>query len=276
MFKNKKFSLIAIGALVLTLVLGLVAFAPIDTASAAAPEDEGFNHSRGHGGFRPGGPGGEEALAEALGISLEELQTAHEIVQAAALEQAVANGKLTQEQADQIAERGFIGRRGGFHPIEGDADTPLADALGISAEELQSARERVQADGIQQALEDGKITEEQVEMMEARQALQNYMQKDEMIAKALGITVDELDAAKEDGQHLPDLMEELGVEPEDFEANMQALHEETLQQAVQDGVITQEQADQMLENDFHSKRRPGGRGRFPGDKEGFERPGNDG
>ena len=114
-----------------------------------------------------------------------------------------------------------------------EADSLLADALGISVEELQAARERVQAAAIDQALEEGKITEEQVAMMEAHQALQNYIQKDEMLAKALGITLDELDAAKEDGQHLPDLMEELGIEPEDFEVNMQALREEILEQAVQ-------------------------------------------
>ena len=116
MFKNKKFSLIAISVLVLTLAFGLIAFAPIDTASAATPENEGFNHGRGPGNFHPGGPGGDEALAEALGISLEELQTAHEIVQAAALEQAVADGKLTQEQAEQIAEDEFLNIPRPFQP----------------------------------------------------------------------------------------------------------------------------------------------------------------
>ena len=272
MFKNKKFSLIAIGALLLTLALGLVAFAPFDTASAAAPDD-GFNHSRGPGGFRPGRTGDDQALADALGISVEELQTAHEIVQAAALDQAVADGKLTQEQADQIAARSFMAPRGRFALMKGEADSLLAETLEISVEELQAARERVQAAAIEQALADGKITEEQVAMMEAHQAIQNYMNKDEMIAKALSITVDELDAAKQDGQRLPDLMEELGIEPEDFEANMQALREEILQQAVGDGVITQEQADQMLENDLRGVRGPGGHG-FPAGKDGFERPEN--
>ena len=93
MSKNKKFSLIAIAALVLTLALGLVAFAPIDTASAAVPDD-GFNHGRRPGGFRLGESGNDEALAAELGISVEELQAAHEIVKATSLEQAVANGKL--------------------------------------------------------------------------------------------------------------------------------------------------------------------------------------
>ena len=270
MFKIKKFSMIAIGALLVTLALGLVAFAPIDNVSAAAPED-GFNHGRRPGGFRPAGPGGDQALADELGISVEELQSAHQVVQVAALEGAVADGKLTQEQADQIVASDFSGPRGRFTPRGGEADTLLAEVLGISVDDLQAARQRVQVAAIDQALADGKITAEQVAMMEAHQALQNYMQKDEMIAKALGITVDELDAAKGDSQRIPDLMEELGIEQEDFEANMQTLREEMLEQAVQDGVITQEQADQMLENDFRGGRGPGGRG-FPAGKDRFERP----
>ena len=269
MNKYKKFTLIAIGALVVTLAFGLVAFAPVDTASAAGTEGDGFNHGRGPGGFPHGGPGPEadEALAEALGISVEDLQAARESVQAAALEQAVADGKLTQEQADQIAERGFLGRRGHVAPMGDNADALLAEALGINTDKLEAARESVQAAAIEQALADGKITEEQAAMIEARQALQKYIQKDELISKALGITVEELEAAKEDGQRLPDLMDELGVDAEDFEANMQTLREEILQQAIDDGVITQEQADQMRE--FEGKRCPDGQ-RFPG---GFERPG---
>lgn len=265
MFKNKKYVQIAIGALVVTLTLGLVALAPINPASAATTEGDGFNHGRGPG------PGGEEALAEALGISVEELQAAHETVQTEMLEQAVAEGKLTQEQADQLKTRGTWGHRGQLAQMKGVVESYLADALGISVEDLQAARESVKTEGLQQALEDGKITEEQVAIMEARQALQNYITKGEMVSKALGITVEELEAAREDGQRLPDLLEELGIDQEDFEANLQTIHEETLQQAVRDGVITQEQADQMLENNFQGRRGPGGRG-FPGGKEGFERP----
>ncbi|MFN2235305.1 MAG: hypothetical protein ACK2U1_13845, partial [Anaerolineales bacterium] len=129
---------------------------------------------------------------------------------------------------------------------------------------------------------DGKITEEQAAMMEAHQVLESYMQKDEMTANALGITVDELNAAQEDGQRLPDLIEALGITQEEFEANMQALREETLQQAVQDGVITQEQADLMFENGYHGLHDLDGTGSSAGRRsfehpEGFpRRPDNDG
>ena len=270
MSKNKKYSLIAIGALVLIMALGLVAFAPVDTASAAVT-DEGFNHGRRPGGFRPAGTNNDEALAEALGISVEELQAAHEAVKAAALEQAVADGKLTQEQADQIADGSSLNPRVRFMAKGDEAQSLLAEALGISVEELQAARQDVQQAAIDQAVADGKITEEQAVMMEAYQALRNYVQKDEMTAKALGITVDELKAFQEDGQRLPDLIEELGFTQEEFETNMQALREEIMQQAVQDGVITQEQADLMLENGCDGVRGMGGRG-FPAGRRSFERP----
>ena len=50
----------------------------------------------------------EEALAEALGIPVEELQSAHEAVWESAIEAAVSDGKLTEEQAGQILERDGI------------------------------------------------------------------------------------------------------------------------------------------------------------------------
>ena len=49
------------------------------------------------------------------------------------------------------------------------------------------------------------------------------------------------------------------------------MREETLQQAVQDGVITQEQADLILENDFHGFGDIGGHG-SPAGKRNFEHP----
>ena len=58
------------------------------------------------------------------------------------------------------------------------------------------------------------------------------------------------------------MIEELGFTQEEFEANMQALREDALQQAVQDGVITQEQADLLLENGYDGFRSLGGHG-FP-------------
>jgi hypothetical protein len=242
MLKHTKLSLITLGALALILVLGLAAFAPIGTANAAELTHQqgpnGRESSRGGRGGKqgPGFGGGKTYLAEALGITTEELQAAHE--------EARSNFKGTNSETDM--------------------ETLLAEALGISTDELTVAREASRDAAIEQALADGKITEEQVTMMEAWQALKNDIHKDELLAKALGITVEELEAAKEEGQRIPELMEALGIEQEDFEASMQAEWEAALQQAVEDGIINQEQADLLLESGFQGKHGPGRRGGFPG------------
>lgn len=278
MFKNKKLSLIIFGALALTLALGLVAFSSIDVASAAGPEGDGFNRGRGPRGDNLGSPGDQEYLAEALGISTEELQTAYQTAQEAAVEQALEEGLITEAQAERLQNGNFKHLQmfvGSDNAL--DMDAFLADALGISADELSAAREAAKDAALEQALADGRITEEQIALMEARQALQDYIEKDELTAEALGITVEELEAAQADGQRIPDLLEELGLEKEDYEANLQAAHEEMLQQAVEDGVITQEQADMLLENDLPGMRDSGGHGRSPGRShpEDFQgRPGN--
>jgi hypothetical protein len=275
MFKNKKFSLITIGTLVVTLALGLVAFSPVHLASATTPEGDGYYHGRGFGDSRSGTKFDDDTyLAEALGISADELQVARENAQSAAVEQALEEGLITQAQADRLIESSFRN----FKLLVGsgssiDMDVLLADALSISVEELQDAREAAKTAAIEQAVADGRITEEQAALMEARQALNDYIEKDDLLAKALGISVEELQATQEGGQHLPDLLEELGIDTEDFRSAMQAAHEEILQQAVDESVITQEQADLLLENGFHNLHGPGGRhGRSHGNQEGFERP----
>ena len=278
MFQNKKwYSVLLAGAVALTLALGVMAFAPTLDASAASAVDTDLFHGRGPAGRGGESPlGGNEDLADALGISVEDLQAANETAQAAALAQAVEAGLITQEQADQVSKRGFSGRRGiGSPGGEIDYEALLADALGISVEALQAARETAMDARLSQAIEDGKLTEEDASRIEARQALRNYFEKDEMLAKALGISVEELDAAREDGTRIPDLLEELGLTEEEFQANMQTVRQEMLQQAVEDGLITQEQADLLLEGDFGGRMVPGGhrcpgRGGALGGMENFE------
>ena len=85
----------------------------------------------------------------------------------------------------------------------------------------------------------------------------------EVVADALGITVEELEAAKEDGTRLSELAEELGVPIEDVEAAVEAARAEAVAQAVEDGTITQEQADQILSGEFCNKGNRGNRGNGP-------------
>lgn len=98
------------------------------------------------------------------------------------------------------------------------------------------------------------------------------------VADALGISVDEFEQAIEDGQTLADLADEYDVDLADLRSAMEEGRADALAQAVEDGVITQEQADWMSDHPFAMRARrlaqcdgdgpmgvgPMGRGRFGG------------
>ena len=96
---------------------------------------------------------------------------------------------------------GAFGWRG--HSAERDAQ--LAEALGVTVEELQAAREEVFAAELAAAVADGRLTQEEADQIQAQWTLRRYL-----------------------SEHL------------------QTAYEEAVQQAVEDGVITQEQADALL------------------------------
>jgi hypothetical protein len=116
--------------------------------------------------------------------------------------------------------------------------------------------------------------------MKASQALKDYIDPQTMTAEALGMTVEELQAAREAGKSMADLLEEQGLTAAQFQEAMTAARQAAVEKAVADGVITQEQADQILANGaghgffpgFGGKGGHGGRGgpggfeRFPGDQ----------
>ncbi len=151
----------------------------------------------------------------------------------------------------------------------------LAEESGVDIAEVEAAVEAVKEDAVNQALADGTITEEQAEQIlsgEGRQGkggrgghglLQEIVDEDAMktaVADVLGITVEELEAAKEEGTRLPELAEELGVEMADVEAAKQAVIEDAVNQAVEDGTITEEQAEQILSGEGRGRRGNGPRG----------------
>jgi hypothetical protein len=61
------------------------------------------------------------------------------------------------------------------------------------------------------------------------------------------MTVEDLQAALEEARTLSDLLSEKGLDAVTVRERVQAAREAALEQAVADGVITQEQADQMSE-----------------------------
>lgn len=150
----------------------------------------------------------------------------------------------------QVVERSVQGRPG----TPGDFNQYLADELGISVEELQAAQERAHMKALEQAVEDGLISEEALEMMKAKQAFRAYIDPQEMLAQALGVDVDQLETYREEGKSMSEILDELGLTPSEVREAQQAAFESALQDAVTDGAITQEQADLIQNSHFEADR----------------------
>lgn len=69
-----------------------------------------------------------------------------------------------------------------------------------------------------------------------------------VIADALGMTVDELQAARQDGKSVADIAADKGVKEKDLLTSMMQSRKAELEKLVKDGTMTQEQMDQMLKN----------------------------
>jgi hypothetical protein len=128
------------------------------------------------------GPGGPIAngkyLADALGITQDELTAAQTKAREAGIAQAVKDGLITQAQADAMLNKTGADGRGGHINLKGanlDQDQYLADALGISVEKLQAAEQTAAKAELAQAVTDGRITQEQADQVTAERALQNYI-----------------------------------------------------------------------------------------------------
>ena len=132
---------------------------------------------------------------------------------------------------------GFLGLAG---DTAIDQDALLADALGITTDELQAARVKAQDLALAQAVTDGQITQEQADQMKAEQALKTYLSD------------------------------------QGLQTQMQTLYQDAVKQAVKAGVITQAQADAILANQgkfggMHGFDGFGGRGGMHGSRR-YARP----
>ncbi len=165
----------------------------------------------------------------------------------------------------------------------------IADTLGITVEELQAAKEagtsleelaaangttveaienalyNAQVAKINEAVANGDITQEQADAMIERMDLhllsEQIFSKDDAkaaVAAALGITVDEYDAAKEDGT-LRDLIADSGI---DVRATVEEARNAAIDTALANGEITAEQAEALREMSIGKGKhgRGGGRG----------------
>ncbi|MBT3669653.1 MAG: hypothetical protein HON98_00095 [Chloroflexi bacterium] len=152
-------------------------------------------------------------IAAEYGYEGEEFTALVEEVHAAATEAAVSQGLITQEQADLFADRPKLGGPGqnskmGGPPGQGDFEEgPLHDYMSAA------------------------------------------------IADAFGITVEELEAAHEAGTPLHELVD---MDIEEVQEIMQAAKDSAIEQALADGVITEEELGKFGNNGGFCG--PGGRG----------------
>jgi hypothetical protein len=154
---------------------------------------------------------------------------------------------------------GRFGFRTGF-----DYDAYIAEELGVSVEELQAARQAAHEAALDQAVEEGLISAEQADLILAGQALKQYIDPQEILSQALGIDVADLEAAREAGENLQDLFGDM--EPEEIREALQAAYQDAVEQAIEVGVISAEQAKQLQDEGFPGRivgKRGHGRGAFP-------------
>lgn len=226
-------------------------------------------------------------LAEEQGISEQELVDALRRQAEARIEHNLEQGKITQEQADELLARLFnseFPRMDYTYNWNRPVDI-LAEFLGITSEEVinaldggQSLEELLESNGktmeemqekireqVHQALADGKISQEQADAFLERILEGRFLnlaeplgelRSVENLANFLDMTEDEVLAALQEGQTVEELVEAQGKSVDEFKAFIQELATDRIQQALEEGVITQEQAEEMLEGLETSQFRP--------------------
>jgi len=98
--------------------------------------------------------------------------------------------------------------RPGFPGFGGDMNEHLAEALGISVAELEAAQAQARDTVIAEAVEAGTITQEQADLMKARDAVSTYVQ--EAMTKAYSEAVEKAVADGAITQAQADLLLENG------------------------------------------------------------------
>ncbi len=170
----------------------------------------------------------------------------------------------------------------------------VADKLGISEEELETAIDEARTETIDEAVAEGRLTEEQAERAREsgfplrrrfRGAGEHKGYVIEAAAQVLSMSQEELKDELKDGNSLAEIVEAQGMTVDDFKAELLIQLQALLDSDEADGTLTQEQADRIfgcaeekidsiLSGEGRSHRRPGGFGGFgqwvPGGAESSE------
>jgi len=126
-----------------------------------------------------------------------------------------------------------------------DMQALLAEELGISVEELAAAQQAAREAAIQQLVDAGVLTAEQAGLANAAADLRSYLDRHALNAEALGMTPEALTQTRLDGTTLAEILDDQGLSLSEYQENLAQVREDALAQAVADGVITQDQLDQL-------------------------------
>ena len=132
-----------------------------------------------------------------------------------------------------------------------DRTALLAQELGISVAELRAAQERAEIAAVQKAVELGRLDPERAEFRIAAIRLRYFLDPQAAAAQALGMTPEELQAACDGGQRLRDLLDARDMSPREFAQALRDALDAQVQEAVEAGIVTQEQADRLKKRAEH-------------------------
>jgi hypothetical protein len=192
MIRNKLAVLGLSGLMIAGLLAGAAAsYAQTDEPAVETPsateESTTIPESRGGARLRVD----DEALAETLSITVEELDAAKETARIAMIDQAVADGLITEAEGEalKLEDTGFspLARSFGY-----DKDEYLADALGITVEELEADEFDAYAALVAAAVEAGAITQEEADLLLAEKAAGNRLDEDALNAAVRAAYADAL------------------------------------------------------------------------------------
>ena len=132
----------------------------------------------------------------------------------------------------------------------------VAEKLGVSQEDLETAIQEARIETIDEAVAEGRLTEERAARLKERAAeggrlfprfRRGHGHVVDAAAEVLDIPKDELIEGLKDGSSLADLAEAQGMSVEEFSGALLTQVQAQLDDQVAEDKLTREQADQMLQ-----------------------------
>ncbi len=165
------------------------------------------------------------------------------------------HGVLTREEKAEVAASvlGITVEELSAAKEDGTSKEELAAANGTTVDAIHDAIFDASVAKVNTLVDSGDLTEEEgaaiIEKLELKQLARAIIDRDvlkQAAADAIGVTVAELEAAKE-ARTMSELLEENGVTRDEVNTAVEAAKNDMIDQALANGDITEEQAEQLRE-----------------------------